>query len=227
MLRGGIQPVSRRAHVWALWLLLLAGFVVMSALAAAHYRFPGDLWLTEHIQDIDGDAVAHALDWAEDLADTPLIAVVYACALATLLVARLRWEALLLAATLVASPINSAAKALVDRPRPPADLVLVRDFPSNSSFPSGHADTAIVFYGLLFYFVTMFVPQPALRLAGQAACLLVIGLTGLERVYVGAHWPSDVLGGFYLGGLMLWLLIAAHRLRPPGAAAVTDGEGAR
>jgi undecaprenyl-diphosphatase len=49
---------------------------------------------------------------------------------------------------------------------------------------------------------------------GQAACLWVILFTGMERVYAGAHWPSDVLGGYYLGGLMLVALIAAHRLRP-------------
>ncbi len=134
---------------------------------------------------------------------------------AALLVAARRWEALLLLASVLGRLVNAGVKELVDRPRPAEDLVVVREDPSSPAFPSGHADAAIMLYGLLFYFITLFVPHPVLRLVGQAACLWVILFTGMERVFVGAHWPSDVLGGYYLGGLMLVVLIAAHRLGPP------------
>jgi len=197
---------------FALWFLLLAGFVLLSGFAAAYDRFPADLWLAHRLQDIDAVAFVRALDWAEDLADTPWIAIVWAGGIAALAVTARRWEALLLLAAVFARLLNSAAKELVDRPRPSDDLVAVGDRPASPAFPSGHADAAFVLYGLLFYFITLFVPQRGLRLLGQAACLWVILFTGMERVHVGAHWPSDVIGGYYLGGLVVAAVIAAHRL---------------
>jgi len=206
MLRGPVLP--------ALWLLLLAGFAVLSGFAAAYDRFPADLWLAHRLQELDAATFVRAMDWAEDLTDTPWIIVVWLGGAAALLVAARRWEALLLLASVLARLVNAGVKELVERPRPTEDLVVVKEGPSNPAFPSGHADGAILLYGLLFYFITLFVPHPILRRVGQAACLWVILFTGMERVFVGAHWPSDVLGGYYLGGLMLAVLIAAHRLGP-------------
>lgn len=206
MLRGPALP--------ALWLLLLAGFAVLSGFAAAYNRFPADLWLTHRLQELDAAAFVRAMDWAEDLADTPWIIAVWLGGAAALLLAARRWEALLLLAGVLGRLVNAGVKELLDRPRPAEDLVVVTEDASSPAFPSGHADAAIMLYGLLFYFITLFVPHPVLRRVGQAACLWVILFTGMERVFVGAHWPSDVLGGYYLGGLMLVVLIAAHRLGP-------------
>lgn len=206
------------ASPWALWLLFLAGFAVLSGFAAAFDRFPADLWLAERLQEIDAEAFVRALDWAEDLADTPWIVGVWLAGVVALFAAARRWEAVLLLASMLQRPLNVGVKELVDRPRPDPDLVMVSDHPSSPAFPSGHADAAIVLYGFLFYFITIFVRRPALRLAGQAACLWVILFTGMERVHVGAHWPSDVLGGFYLGGLILAALIAVHGLSMRGVA---------
>jgi len=122
--------------------------------------------------------------------------------------------------TPAAGLLNAAVKEIVGRPRPGHELVPFTTRTYDSAFPSGHADSAIVIYGLLFYFITVFVSQPALRLLGQAACLWVILFTGMQRVYVGVHWPSDVLGGYYLGGLIIAALIGIHRRLSP--AAVTD-----
>src|SRR3990172_4481032 len=148
-----------------------------------------------------------------------LIAVLAAAAI-LLLVAR-RWLAVLL---LLVSPaaglLNAGVKEIVGRPRPRHELVPVTTRTYDSALPSGHAHNAIVVYGLFFYFITVFAAQPALPLRGEAACLWVILFTGTQRVYVGAHWPSDVLGGYYLGGLIIAALIGIHRRLSP--AAVTD-----
>src|SRR3990172_718526 len=153
-----------------------------------------------------------------------LIAVLAAAAI-LLLVAR-RWLAVLL---LLVSPaaglLNAGVKEIVGRPRPGHELV---PFPMRSydaAFPSGHAVSAIVIYGLLFYLITVLVNRPALRLLGQAACLWVILFTGMQRFYTGVHWPSDVVGGYYLGGPVLAVLVGIHRRLSP--AAVTDRPGPR
>jgi undecaprenyl-diphosphatase len=203
-----------------LWLLLLCGFVVLSVFAAVYDRFPADLWLIRRFQDIDASAFSKALDWAAEVVNGWELLAIVAVSVVLLLLARRRLEALLLLMSPAASLLNTAVKEIVGRPRPGHELVLVREDPSSHSFPSGHADSAIVIYGLLFYFITVFVSHPALRLLGQAACLWVILFTGMQRVYVGVHWPSDVLGGYYLGGLIIAALIGVHRRLSP--AAVTD-----
>ena len=207
---------------FVLWFLLLCGFVVLSAFAAAYDRFPADLWLARWFREIDSSAFARALNWTADMVNGwELIPVLAAGAILLLLAGRWLAAPLLLVSP-AASLLNAAAKEVVGRPRPAEDLIRVSGHPSDPSFPSGHADSAIVIYGLMFYFITVFVSHPALRLLGQAACLWVILFTGMQRVYTGVHWPSDVLGGYYLGGLVLAALIALHHRPRPAPEAVTD-----
>jgi len=196
----------------ALWLAALIGFAVLAGFAAAYDTFPADIWLAHRLQEIDADAFARAVDWAEDLADAPLMIAVWLAAVAGLLAVARRWEALLLLMGMSARLANSGLKELVERPRPSGYESVT------FSFPSGHAEGAMVLYGLLIYFSGLLIPYLPLRLLVQAACLWVIAFTSLERVYVGAHWPSDVAGGLYFGGLALAALIAVHRSlsRRPG-----------
>ena len=208
-----------------LWFLLLCGFVVLSVFAAVYDRFPADLWLAHRLQETDSSAFAEALDRAADMVNGwELIPVLAAGAIILLLAGR--WlEAPLLLVTPAAGLLNAAVKEIVGRPRPGHELAPFTTRTYDSAFPSGHADSAIVIYGLMFYFITVFVNQPALRLLGQAACLWVILFTGMQRVYVGVHWPSDVLGGYYLGGLIIAAFIGIHHRL--SRAAVTDRPGPR
>jgi len=205
-----------------LWLTALCGFLILAVFAAVYDRFPADLWLMHRFQDIDSPTFARTLDWAADIVSGWKRLVVVAAGAVCLLLAR-RWlGALLLLVSPSAGLLNAAVKEIVGRPRPSHELVPLSTGSPSLAFPSGHADSAIVIYGLLFYLITIFVSQPALRLLGQAICLWVILFTGMERVYIGVHWPSDVLGGYYLGGLVLAALIGLHRLAR-GAVTVRPG----
>jgi membrane-associated phospholipid phosphatase len=196
---------------WVSWLLVALSFAIVACFAAATDYFPADLWLAHRLQDIDGAAFGEALDWASRLAEVPLVvAVGIGGALGLWLVAS-RLGAVWLVAALVLSLSNRGVKFLVDRPRPSAGLVDVSDKASGLSFPSGHATAAVLVYGFIFYLAGFLIPARFLRLLVQACCLVVVVLTALQRVYVGAHWPSDVLGGLLFGGLLLALLIWSHR----------------
>jgi undecaprenyl-diphosphatase len=74
---------------------------------------------------------------------------------------------------------------------------------SGYSFPSGHAMVAAAFYGMLAYILVRRFPAGNLRRVVPAlSALLVLGI-GLSRIYLGAHYPTDVLGGFLAGALWL------------------------
>ncbi len=106
----------------------------------------------------------------------------------------------------VAFVINTVLKLVLHRRRPLGRIVQTLGVPSYS-FPSGHAFGTAIFYGLFAYLDFRYLAQPA---AGIIAGLLVlfIALIGVSRVYLGAHYPSDVLAGWLLGLISLLVVIA-------------------
>ncbi len=198
------------------WLVALAGFVTMAAFAAAHDTFPADVWLAHRLQDIDSSALAHLLDRTADFADLPLIALAALLAGIVFLAFAGRGPALLVIMSVpLERPLDIVTKQIVERPRPSAALVRVHDQPTDFSFPSGHVEAAVVLYGIIFYLATVHLRDVRLRLPLQVVSAWALILTCVQRVYVGDHWPSDVLGGIYLGLLMLAVLIAIDRLVIP------------
>jgi len=102
------------------------------------------------------------------------------------------------------------SKLIVGRPRPSPHLVSVFRTLGSNGFPSGHATFFVTFFGFLA-FLSLQARRSSTRIAAPAACGLLIALVGLSRVYLGEHWPSDVLGGYLLGSFWLALSIEAHR----------------
>jgi undecaprenyl-diphosphatase len=120
-------------------------------------------------------------------------------------------EALLVLATVVARSPNALLKGAVGSPRPTEDLVRITEHANGLGFPSGHAMGAMLFYGTLFYLAGRLIHPPAARLAVQALSVAAILAIGLARVYTGAHWPSDVLGGYLWGLVILTVLLAGYQ----------------
>jgi undecaprenyl-diphosphatase len=135
-------------------------------------------------------------------------------ALSMLLLARrgARFQALLLALALAGGwSIDELLKWGFHRTRP--NIARLIDV-SGYSFPSGHAMVATAFYGMLAYLWWRRLPAaPARRLVVAATLLLLLGI-GFSRVYLGAHYPTDVLGGFLAGALWLTCCIMADLPRP-------------
>jgi undecaprenyl-diphosphatase len=105
----------------------------------------------------------------------------------------------------VAYALNTALKAVLHRSRPHDLLVTTLGFRSYS-FPSGHAFGTVIFYGLFAYLDYQYLAGPYNWLIAVLLGLL-IGFIGISRVYLKAHYPSDVLGGWLLGGLSLFIII--------------------
>ena len=103
--------------------------------------------------------------------------------------------------------IYKPMKHLFLRLRPDVSLNLVEQ--GGFSFPSGHSVTSVIVFGLLFYLIRKHCNRPALRNVLSGICLLLAVLVGPSRIYVGVHWPTDVLTGWCIGGgvLLIFLVI--------------------
>ena len=220
--------MSAGAKFIVVWAAAFAVFVIASILAGTHDTFPADVWLAHRIQEIDIRAVDRALDWAEDSADLPVVALMCGVTACALLFARDGVGALIILIAVPGRVLTTwIAKEVIERPRPSADLVDFSSQPSTFSFPSGHAAAAFVLYGLIFYFATLHVQNLQARRAIQAACVVLIIGAGMERVYVGHHWPSDILGGYWHGALIVAVAVALHQLAQRVGLEVTSGHPLR
>lgn len=108
--------------------------------------------------------------------------------------------------------VSQSIKVLVGRPRPPAGVAL-GDF-SGYALPSGHATQATAVYGMLAVVVAAgTVPRGGKRLI-WAGAVVVAGMVGVTRLYLAAHWLTDVLAGWCFGTLCVVFVLAAARPRP-------------
>jgi undecaprenyl-diphosphatase len=133
--------------------------------------------------------------------------VILVIATALLWQTRHRYSAVLLWFALAGGwVLNWMLKAMFARPRP--ELFEWRvPYAGQAAYPSGHAMSAMVFYGTLGYLVTRLEPTRGLRRLTTAVFAAVILLVGLSRVYLGVHYPSDVIGGFLVG--LAWATLCA------------------
>ncbi len=117
------------------------------------------------------------------------------------------------AGALFISLFNKILKAAVQRPRPDDVLHLVSE--GGFSFPSGHSITSMFFYGMLIYLVRTNVKDSrrADLLTGLLAVPMI--LVGPSRIYLGVHYPSDVLAGWSLAimFLMIFIIIKEYRYK--------------
>jgi undecaprenyl-diphosphatase len=209
----------------------------------------GALWALVELAEVARDAAPHTFDtaillafrqpghpdmpigppWLEGavrdvtaLGSTVVLAlIVAAVVIHFFLIGRARTALFILCAVVSGQVLSSLLKAGVDRPRP--ELVSHLVDVHSLSFPSGHAMLSAITYLTLGALAARFLPGRVTRIYVLALAVLVTLMVGASRVYLGVHWPSDVLAGWCAGfaWAMLWWL-AARLLQRRGA--VSDGQ---
>jgi undecaprenyl-diphosphatase len=200
------------------WLALLVALIVLAAsgwvvgLVVGHPHV--DQALVEAVARNRTPGATTAFRVLTRLGGAPaLVAVVAVCSLLLWRRARASYAIARLWLALVGSSLLSQSiKHLVGHVRPPQSLQAIHA--SGFSFPSGHATESIAVWLAVFTIVPLLARGPS-RLLARAACVAAVIAVGASRVYLGVHWPTDVLGGWALGGA--WLAVVV-RCGPSGVS---------
>ena len=196
----------------------LAALALSAVAGIEKAPLPGDLRMARYTQGSTVlEAIAPAVNALGDWRWAPLLATAVfalltatatgrrtlagvACALIPFVVMAVLWLG------------SSGLKEAVRSPRPNgADGLYVDYVRSDYGFPSGHVYGDVLTYGYIAIAVAALLPRWAAAPV-QGLCAAIIVLAGGARVSVGAHWPSDVLGGYLWGAVALSLVIATGDL---------------
>lgn len=133
-------------------------------------------------------------------------------------------------ATFTGALLSVVLKEIFDRPRPQVVPHLAEV--ESASFPSGHALMSAVVYLTLGALLSQFVRQRRVKCYVLGVAVLMTGIIGLSRIFLGVHYPTDVLAGWTVGltwALLCWNLAAwlqsRGKVEPPGMEGVDVGGG--
>ncbi|PBC07031.1 phosphatase PAP2 family protein [Mesorhizobium sp. WSM3859] len=173
----------------------------------------GPLWLQGAVRDVTA------------LGSTTVLVLITTAAILYLLLIRRPATALFVFVAIAGGQVlSSLLKFEVDRPRP--DLVSHLVTETSLSFPSGHAMLSAVTYLTLGSLAARFLPDRRTKIFVLCLAVLTTVLVGASRVYLGVHWPSDVLAGWCAGfawAMLCWL--AARLLQRRKVVAESDIDG--
>jgi membrane-associated phospholipid phosphatase len=197
-------PPSRR---WLIvWVAALSLFVGLAIAVSIRSPLPGEVAVMREVQSWPIAGLAHA---GILLGEVEVTIGVGALATIVLAVAR-RYDLALIAAASFLRVLSTPMKDLVGRARPTADLVRVDEITDTLAFPSGHAFGATLCWGALAVIAWRTIHGRS----RYPVVVLLVGiplLTGIGRVYVGAHWPTDVVGGWLFGPVLIMAVAASAR----------------
>jgi len=177
--------------------------VMLAMRVPGHPDLPrGPAWLPSAVRDVTALGSTTVLSF-----------VVLATALFLWLRGRTHTALLVLVSTLLGGAAVTLIKALVGRARP--DLIDRLMQETSNSFPSGHAATSAIVYLTLATLLFPVVREAQMRAFLIGVALVLVAAIGVSRVYLGVHWPSDVIAGWAFGSVwaLLWWRIELRLMR--------------
>jgi membrane-associated phospholipid phosphatase len=193
----------------------MVALAVLSVAAHARAYFALDPVIEQAIQGVIPGPLGRALDGVSWVGFPPQVDVFGALAVVIVFTLGYRWEATCLALAGIMGAVTWFAMAwLVDRPRPTPDLVHVERVLGFGSYPSGHVLNLTAFFASLFILTWLGMRPTWYRAVLQIVSVVLVGCIGVARIYSGEHWPSDVLGGYLQGSIVVALALLVYLRHP-------------
>lgn len=188
-------------------ILVILGFAVLTLFAKQYPYFSFDLKLTLFIQKFNPIWFFWLMMFVTFLGnEATVLVLVILMAIYGYFIGKKKAVIMLIFSLLGGLILSQIIKVIIARPRPDPTLIhQVGAFVKSDSFPSGHVLGAVSLYGFLLYITYTQLKKGVLRNLVIGTCILVIILMGLSRIYLGAHWFSDVLGAYLIG--FVWLSV--------------------
>ncbi len=216
-----MPPLNRYIHKSFLpWLALMAGVVAVLGMAVTHtVTLPRlDSLAVEGLRDRPAlTAGTGAALFVSAVGSTQIALLVAAAATAVLALLRHWHGVLMVVLSVVAAQLTvQVIKQVVERPRPGADDQLVHA--GGFSFPSGHSATSMAVYATLAFLLIRAASRDRVRVAVGLVGGVIVLAVGMSRVFLGVHYPTDVLAGWLTGGLLVlgsWGLVRVLGIQRP------------
>lgn len=192
-------------------LLILVIFLILSVVVYSVPYFKIDLVIAGVVQKINFPVFEGLMKFVSYIGDKPLMIVIIGVTGVILYLFGRRTEAVIGTLAAAGSTLSgSLIKMIIHRPRPSGELVRISEWLSDKSYPSGHVLAFTVFFGFLLYWLNRrSIHKNSTHLLSLIFILLIASI-GISRIYLGVHWPSDVLGGYMLGIIWLFFTIKIY-----------------
>jgi membrane-associated phospholipid phosphatase len=178
---------------------MLALFTILAFYVSTNGILPIDVAVTRTVQIIKDETFFNFM-FLISLLGTPVYVAGTLIVFATVALLLRRWlEAAFILASPVAELVDAILKIIVAKPRPTSAQAVVSVETLLPSFPSGHVVYYVFFYGLLAYLALPYLAHVTWRRVAIGVAVVLSIIVGVSRIYLGAHWFSDVLGGYFLG----------------------------
>ncbi len=224
-LERGIEPTQTELESFRAWnrhRVLIIGYLLVATLIFAALAvtvrqtpyLPLDLTITRAVQSLRSPALDVLMQIVGESGFFPQVLLLNALFIVILFLFRLRWAALtVLAGGSLTGIVTTALRYSIDQPRPSPNLVFVMNEieKGHYSFPSGHVTGFMAVLGFMAFLGYTRVQPSWHRNLLLAAYVLFLALVGISRIYVGEHWPNDVLGGYLLGSIFMVLMILFYQ----------------
>jgi undecaprenyl-diphosphatase len=170
---------------------------------------PIDMGVMQFVYGLRDDFLSVIVEFITRAGDTVTIAVI--CVVLVVLPTRVRFGIPVAVAAVAAGLIQYVIKNLVERARPDETMWLIPE--DGYSFPSGHANASFVFYIFLMILLRRyFILGKSYGAANLVSVVLplLVAVIGVSRIYLGVHYPTDIIGGWLLGSVILILIVTLY-----------------